>query len=210
MLVAGLLLGFFFGLQFILNTPTPLRVVESGSMCIPHDGACDGWLSLTHPFEPTLHKGDILIIQGVDPKDLNTDYPNSDIIVYKKPNNPTDTPVVHRIVSSYEVNGTLYFQTKGDGNGTPWPAPVDPSQYDSNSGIILTGGEGVPANLVEGRVVMRIPFFGWITLVLRGNIWVIPLIIVLTIVLLAFEFIKPLLTHKQNQVPNPTVEAMKS
>ena len=195
-LVVGLLFGFFFGLQFILNTPIPLRVVESGSMCIPYDWACDGWLSLTHPFEPTLHKGDIIIIQGVDPKDLSTNYPNSDIIVYEKPNDPTDTPIVHRIVASYEVNGTLYFQTKGDGNGTPWPAPVNPNEYDSNSNIILTDGEGVPANLVEGRVIMRIPFFGWITLILQGTPWVFPAVIGIILLLLVLEFILPQIWRK--------------
>ena len=195
-LVVGLLFGFFFGLQFILNTPIPLRVVESGSMCIPYDWACDGWLSLTHPFEPTLHKGDIIIIQGVDPKDLNTNYPNSDIIVYEKPNDPTDTPIVHRIVASYEVNGPLYFQTKGDGNGTPWPAPVNPNEYDSNSNIILTDGEGVPANLVEGRVIMRIPFFGWITLILQGTPWVFPVVIGIILLLLVLEFILPQIWRK--------------
>ena len=195
-LVVGLLFGFFFGLQFILNTPIPLRVVESGSMCIPYDWACDGWLSLTHPFEPTLHKGDIIIIQGVDPKDLSTNYPNSDIIVYEKPNDPTDTPIVHRIVASYEVNGTLYFQTKGDGNGTPWPAPVNPNEYDSNSNIILTDGEGVPANLVEGRVIMRIPFFGWITLILQSTPWVFPAIIGIILLLLLLQFILPQIRRK--------------
>ena len=69
-----------------------------------------------HPFNRTLNVGDIIIIQGVDPETLNTNYPNSDIIVYKKPADPEDTPIVHRIVASYEINGTLYFQTKGDGN----------------------------------------------------------------------------------------------
>jgi signal peptidase I len=205
-LLVSLLLGFFFGLPFILNTPTPIRVVESGSMCVQYDGACDGWLSLTHPFAPTLHKGDIIIVQGVDPKDLNTNYPNSDIIVYKKPTTPTDTPVVHRIVTSYEANHILYFQTKGDGNGTPWPAPVNSNEYDSNSGIILTGGEGVPADLVEGRVVMRIPYFGWLTLILRGTSWVLPVIIGFILLLLMLEFVLPQIRRKPKPAAEPNLK----
>jgi signal peptidase I len=131
-----IVLSGFFGLTSGLNTSVPIRVVESGSMCIPYHERCDGLLSLNHPFSPTLHKGDIIIVQGINPRELKINYPNSDIIVYKKPNNPTDTPIVHRIVTSYEANGTLYFQTKGDGNGTPYPAAVNPGEYDSNSGII--------------------------------------------------------------------------
>lgn len=195
-LVVALVLGIFFSLPLVLGTSTPVRVVESGSMCIPYDGACDGWLSITHEFNKTLHKGDIIIIQHVDPKDLNTNYPNSDILVYKKPTNPDDTPIVHRIVASYEVNGTLYFQTKGDGNDTPWPAPVTSDEYDSNNGIWSQNakvswpvGEGVPADYVEGKVILRIPYVGWVTLILRQNPLAIPLIIGIILFLIAVEFL---------------------
>lgn len=176
-------------------------MVESGSMCITYDRDCDGW---SHPFASTLHKGDIIIIQGVDPKDLNTNYPNSDIIIYKKPTDPT-APVVHRIVTSYEVNGTLHFQTKGDGNGTPWPTPVNSGEYDSNSGIIPTNGEGVPANLVEGKVIMRIPYLGWITLILQQNSWGIPLVIALVLLLVVLEFVIPMFKRKATNADNSFV-----
>jgi signal peptidase I len=152
------LLGVFLGLRLFLNTEVPIRVVESGSMCVPYDGSCEGWLSVTHSFAPTLHKGDIIIIQGIEPEELNTDYPNSDIIVYKNPARQEDTPIVHRIATSYEENGTLYFQTKGDGNDTPWPAPVNSSEYDSR----WQTGKGVPEDLVEGKVILGFSF-GWIT-----------------------------------------------
>ncbi len=118
-IIVAVVLGLFFGLTLALGTPVPVRVVESGSMCVPFDGACDGW---SHPFDHTLHIGDIIIIQKINPADLNTNYPNSDIIVYQNPTDPTATPIVHRIVATYEENGTLYFQTKGDGNGDKWPA----------------------------------------------------------------------------------------
>jgi hypothetical protein len=195
LIVVGIVLGFFFGTPLVLNTSVPIRVVESGSMCIPYGRVCDGW---SHPFDRTLHVGDIIIVQGIDPDDLNTNYPNSDIIVYKNPVKPSATPIVHRIVSSYEVNGTLYFQTKGDGNGTPWPAAVDPSEYDSNSGIILTGGEGVPASLVESRVVMRIPWFGNVTLFLQKNPWGLSLIFLVIVLLVVVEFVLPLVRKKVN------------
>ena len=96
-MIVAIVLGFFFGLQLVLGTSVPVRVVESGSMCVPYDGACNGW---SHPFAHTLHVGDIIIIQKVNPEDLNTNYPNSDIIVYENPTDPTSTPIVHRIVAT--------------------------------------------------------------------------------------------------------------
>ena len=200
--IVVVVLGFFFGLRFALNTDTPVRVVESGSMCVLYDGACDGWISVTHAFSPTLHKGDIIIIQGVDPNTINANYPNSDIIVYQRPDDPTATPVVHRAVAKYEVNGTLYFQTKGDGNGDPYPDTPSPSEYDSNT--LWHTGQGVPANMVLGKVVMRIPYFGWITLFLRENSWGLPLVIALIFILLFVEFIIPMIKSKSPKAKEET------
>lgn len=60
LLIVAVVLGFWFGSQIILNTKiTPALAVVSGSMCIPYDGVCDGW---THPFDRTLHIGDLIII----------------------------------------------------------------------------------------------------------------------------------------------------
>ena len=157
-------------------------------------------LTLLHPFDRTLNVGDLIIIQGVNPQTLNTNYPNSDIIVYKKPSDPMDTPVVHRIVTSYKENDTLYFQTKGDGNpNEKWPNPVPPADYDSNT-IWGFNGQGVPSDLVEGRVVMRIPYFGWITLILKDTSWGIPLIVALIVLLVALEFIIPVIKRKTRPI----------
>jgi signal peptidase I len=137
-LIVTITAGFFLGMQLSLGTSAPLRVVESGSMCVPYDGACEGWLSLDHPFAQTLHKGDIIIIQAVNPADLNANYPNSDIIVYRNPNGVT--PIVHRIVDKQEINGTLYFKTKGDGN-RPVTWPAIPNYYDNipdTKGVLKT------------------------------------------------------------------------
>lgn len=190
--------GFWFGLQAALNTDIfPLFTVTSNSMCIP-PGPCD---TFSHTFERTLHVGDLLVIQGVNAEDLKTDYPNSDIIVYKKPADPTGTPIVHRIVASYVENGTLYFQTKGDGNGEEWPSVPSPSQYDSNS-VYAGNGQGVPADLVEGKVIMRIPLLGWITLFFRYVSWGLPLVVVIILLLVILEFVLPVIKRK----PQPSSE----
>ena len=188
-LIIAIVFGFFFALQLALGTAVPIRVVESGSMCVPYGSACDGLLSLTHPFEQTLHKGDILIIQGIDPKDLKTDYPNSDIIIYKNPRGVT--PIVHRIVNSQEINGTLYFKTKGDGNG-PILWPDTPTYYDN-----IPDANGVPEDLIEGKVIMRIPWFGWITLIMKENNWGLPIVISLIILLIIVEFVIPIIKEKK-------------
>jgi signal peptidase I len=206
-IIIALILSLFFSLGFILNTATPVRVVESSSMCIPNNTVpgpdrrpytLDDFLwTLSHPFNRTLNVGDIIIIQGVDPETLNTDYPNSDIIVYNDPtaSDPSKTPIVHRIVSSYTENGTLYFQTKGDGNGEKWPAVPLSSEYDSNT-VYVGNGKGVPADLVEGKVIMRIPLLGWITLFFRNVSWGWPLVIVIIMLLVVLEFVLPVVKRK--------------
>jgi signal peptidase I len=177
-------------------------------MCIPYDGACDGWTSINHPFAPTMHKGDIIIIQGVDPKTLNADYPNSDIIVFHRPDNPSEL-VVHRIISEEVREGKIYFLTKGDGNNPPdtWPNP--PAYHDP-------WGE-VSQDLVVGKVIMRIPWIGWITIGMQelgvsGTATVVPLIVILIILAIIVEFVVPLLRNKrklaqQNTPPSSDAEA---
>jgi signal peptidase I len=185
-LIVAILLGFFFGLGFVLGTPVPLRVVESGSMCVPYDGSCNGW---SHPFSQTLHVGDIIIIQAVNPADLNANYPNSDIIVYKNPSGVT--PIVHRIVEKQQIDGIWYFKTKGDGNGpTLWPNV--PNYYDN-----IPDSKGVPENLVEGKVIMRIPYLGWVTLFMRNNSWGLPLVVALILLLIVIEFVIPIVKSKR-------------
>ncbi len=185
-LIVAIVLGFFFGLQLVLNTPYPALTVESGSMCIPYDGRCDGW---SHPFARTLHVGDILIVQGVNPRDLNANYPNSDIIVYRDTSN--NKLIVHRIAAVQEINGIMYFKTKGDANG-PILWPDVPNYYDD-----IPDARGVPQDLVVGKVVMRVPWFGHITLFMRNNPWGLPLVIALILLLVIIEFIIPLIREKR-------------
>jgi signal peptidase I len=187
-------LGFFVGLSFALHAEVPLRVVESGSMCVQYGAFCDGW---SHAFSQTLHVGDIIIIEGVNAEDISADYPNSDIIVYQNPTNPTATPIVHRVVAKYQLDGVWYFQTKGDGNGTPYPEAVSSNEYDSNT--LWHTGQGVPEDLVLGKVIMRIPYFGHITLFLRNNSWGLPLIIALIVILLLIEFIGPFIKRSRDR-----------
>jgi signal peptidase I len=197
LLIVAIVLGFLFGLQLALHTSVPALTVESGSMSIPYDSADNFWLSIAHPFDRTLSIGDIIIVQGINPKDLNTNYPNSDIIVFHSPYDYSML-IVHRIIGTEVVNGTTYYLTKGDGNGNPWPqTPTsDQDPWDSSN------PPGVPSNYIVGRVVMRIPWFGWVTLFMRDNSWGLPVVIALIMLLIVIEFIVPILREKKPEQQN--------
>lgn len=179
-----------------------VAVVPTGSMCIPKDGICVGWDDV---FEHTIHVGDLLVIMPVNPVDLNAIYPDSDIIVYQNPRNPNPDLIVHRIVAETEINGTIAFYTKGDGNGwNKWPNPISPAEYDPWS--------PVPSDLIVGKVVMRIPWIGHFTLFVQShfgnNDYLIPVVVVLILLLVIIEFIAPLFKHKK-QLNGQTVGSEK-
>jgi hypothetical protein len=193
-LVIVVVLGGYFVLGLALGTDTPIRVVESGSMCTMV-GGCDGFSDV---FTQTLHIGDLIVIQRLDNvQDYNVNYPNSDIIVYQNPElaaNLGTTPIVHRIVARYEVNGTYYFQTKGDGNGNHWPANITSTEYDSST--LWNTGRGVTEEQILGRVVMRVPYVGWITLLMRNTYWALPIVIAVIMILVIAEFVLPAIKPK--------------
>ncbi len=197
-LIVLIVFGFWYGSQIALNTPYPALAVVTGSMCSPYDGACEG---VTDIFERTLHVGDLIIVQGVDPEDLNAEYPNSDIIVFHRPNNP-DELIVHRIAAEKVIDGKLYFNTKGDGNPiNKWPNPISETEYDP-WGL-------VSADQVVGKVVFRITYLGHVVLFMRNSLG-LPLVIALIILLVAIEFVLPLYrkrkpdekTATEHQTPN--------
>jgi len=175
--------GFWYGSQLVLNTQYPVLAVVTGSMCVPQDGDCDGW---SHPFNYTLHIGDLIIVQGVDPADLNGDYPNSDIIVFHRPGDPNEL-IVHRIVAKEERDGVFYFTTEGDGNGNKkWPN--SPDQNDPWSPF--------SEDLVVGKVIMHVPFLGHLVLFMRNSAGLY-IVVGLVILLVFFEFVFPLLRRKK-------------
>ncbi|MCW4028896.1 MAG: signal peptidase I [Candidatus Bathyarchaeota archaeon] len=174
------------GLRVGLNTAYPVLYVESGSMCVPQGGGCDGW---SHLFEPTLHVGDLLIIEGVNPSDLNANYPNSDIIVFRDP--ARDRLIVHRIVYEQNINGTFYFKTKGDGNG-PVFWPDLPFDFDD-----IPDERGVPQDLVVGKVILRVPLVGWVPLFVAESSWGVFLLVGVVFLVGFVLFVLPMLRKKR-------------
>ena len=177
-MILAVVLGFFFIMQLALKTQTPFLISESDSMCLSKNDRCDG---RSHPFSQTLHIGDLMVIQGVNPTELNSKYPNSDIIIFR--NQANNDLIVHRIISEQTINGTTYFRTKGDSNGpTIWPNI--PNYFDD-----IPSSLGVPQDEIVGRVVLRIPWIGGIALFLRNNLWSLLLIVGLIVLLLISKFV---------------------
>ena len=201
-LIVLIVLGFYYGSQIALNTNVPWTAVSIGSMNVQNLSGSDFW---NNPFSRTLQVGDVVMVQGVSPKDFNTNYPESDIIVFPKPDNP-DELIVHRIVATRSIDGKMYFFTKGDGNSAP--DTYDP--WNSDNDNIPTGA--VSQDLVVGKVVMRVPWVGYFAIfshdVLGVNnsflAFVLPIIVILIILYIISEFVAPLLNRKPPAVEQKT------
>jgi signal peptidase I len=178
-LLVVIVIGFWYGSQLVLHSQYPALAVASGSMCILPGPYCDGW---SHPFEHTLHVGDLIIVQGIDPKDIyaapyNISGRSGDIIVFRSPY--SDDLIVHRAIREREDNGSIFFTTKGDGNSGP----------DSE----------IPASSVIGKVVMRIPWLGHIALFMRNSSGIY-VVVVLIVLLVVVEFVIPMFTKGKANV----------
>jgi len=181
-LTIAIVFGFWYGLRLALNTQYPALAVASGSMCMLPGSDCDGW---SHPFERTLHVGDLILVQGVNPADIKAaPYPNGDIIVFHRPGS-TDDRIVHRAIKNETHNDKIYFKTQGDGNGSP--------DYHYGEG---TWNGMVSQDLVIGKVILRIPWVGHLSLFMQDSFGTL-LIIALIIVILIVEFAIPVLTSKK-------------
>lgn len=178
-LLVVIVIGFWYGSQLVLHSQYPALAVASGSMCILPGSYCDGW---SHPFEHTLHVGDLIIVQGIDPKNIyaapyNTSGRSGDIIVFHSPYG--DDLIVHRAIIKREDDGSIFFTTKGDGNSGP----------DSE----------IPASNVVGKVVMRIPWLGHIALFMRNSLGIY-IVVALIVLLVVVEFVIPMLTKGKVKV----------
>ncbi len=131
-----------------MGTSSPLVVVTSESM------------------EPTLYRGDLLILQARAPEDIHL----GDIIVYLDTTWHSDGPIVHRVIEIQEDNGTYYFITKGDNNSMQDPYERTPDE-------------------IVGVVVMTIPWLGNVSLFLRSTVGFATMIAIFFLILIVPEFV---------------------
>jgi signal peptidase I len=181
-LIVALVLGFWYGSRWVLNSDYPMLAVASGSMSLPKRTPDDGW---SKPFSPTLHTGDLIIVEGfrnasedVYVAPLNESGRSGDILVFRAPG--SDELIVHRAVGKIVENGRVEFITQGDNNDVP--GPYSPT----------------PAEDVIGKVVMRIPWVGHIALYMRNSTGIL-LIAILVIVIIAIESVLSGMSHKRSE-----------
>ncbi len=133
------IIGYAVLIVVLLIASQHLNVVVSGSM------------------EPVFYRGDIVIvektnflgIQEFDPHDVQV----GDIVVYDAV--WYNSPVVHRIVNITEINGTTYYEIKGDNNNASDPYYATADQIQER----VLSFNGQP---------LIIPKIGYITIMLRG------------------------------------------
>lgn len=120
--------------------------------------------------EPNLLKGDLLFLKGKDPatiKNGTIEGKEGDIIVFNARDlwiHAPNDPIVHRVVDKMYDNG-WFFLTKGDAN----PFPDD---------------AWVPEGRILGIVCGRIPYIGWVKIVLTDSGLLIPLLVIVSALLI--------------------------
>lgn len=181
-LIVALVLGFWYGSRWVLNSDYPVLAVASGSMSLPKGSADNAW---SKAFAPTLHTGDLIIVEGVKPEDiyaapLNLSGRSGDILVFRAIG--SDELIVHRAVErKIDPNtGKIEFITQGDNNDAPGPSSP------------------TPAENVIGKVIMRIPWVGYIALYIRNSTGIL-LIAIVVIVIIAIESVLSGMSHKRTE-----------
>ncbi|MEM3700830.1 MAG: signal peptidase I [Candidatus Bathyarchaeia archaeon] len=149
-LLIAFVFGFWYIAQTVLRTEYPALAVASQSML------------------PTLNVGDLIIVQGASPEEINASYLTGDIVVFKDSRGDL---FVHRAVRVEEINGEYWFTTKGDN------VPGDKDQFSP-----------WPSSRLVGRVVGRIPWIGNFALILHSqqNIYLFTVFILILIVIFLF------------------------
>jgi len=121
---------------------------------------------------PVFYKGDILVLQGVQ----DGDYEVGDIVVFSVPQR--GTPVVHRIM---KMNPDGSYVTKGDANN----GHID---FRDESGNIIYSEQHVERQDVHGRVLVIVPYLGWVKIGMMQYVLPNILFILIAIVFIAFIY----------------------
>ena len=137
-------------LMLALRTGTPYLAVTSNSMKHYDDGWKNYFLERgidpsNFPFQGGFERGDLLIIQGVDARDIVI----GDVVVFQVPGKDD---ISHRVVEKVEADGSLSFTTKGDAN--LWPLLFEYS---------------IGPEQIRGKVISVIPKIGHFWLWLSGK-----------------------------------------
>jgi signal peptidase len=107
--------------------------------------------------EPVFYRGDIVIVQKADLLGIQEFDPDSvqvgDIVVYDA--SWFSSPVIHRVINITEINGTTYYEIKGDNNQVPDPYWVTSARIKER--VVTIGDQP-----------LIIPKIGYITIAIKG------------------------------------------
>ncbi len=141
-----------------LATDTPQVAVTTGSMLPVYNGYQDTSNSPVHPF-----RGDLLVVKG------DTEYHVGDVIVFDDPRGVAKIPIVHRIIDVKIENGKTFYRTKGDNN-------------------VIADPFWVPKDNIHGKVILRVPHVGWLSLLMRTDPYRYILIALIGVIILVSAF----------------------
>ena len=130
---------------------------------------------------PTLNIGDLIIAQSIDPSQINADKLTGDILVFRDPRNLNEL-IVHRAVRIYKGEDNHYLiVTSGDATR-------------------ITSDQFSPwdSSLLVGKVIMRIPYIGNITLFFYSEKNLSTIILFLTILVLIALIVFTELSQEEN------------
>jgi len=118
-------------------------------------GTATPWVAVASgSMSPALEVGDLVIVQGIAPADIQI----QDIIVF---DSPQGSHTIHRVTRIETLpDGTIRFKTKGDAN------PSEDAYWTLEQNV-------------QGRLLYRIPYLGWLTLEPTIPIIIITIIIIL-------------------------------
>lgn len=111
------------------------------------------YVIISGSMQPELNIGDIVIV-----KDISEELEKGDIISFRQ----GQTVVTHRISRIETIGEQKQYKTRGDNNNT------------EDSGTIKQ-------ELIEGKVVGKIPYIGKLTLLLQGKMSIIVILVILYI-----------------------------
>jgi signal peptidase len=158
-IVTVILLGLAFSGAFLIYYIMQIALNTDSPMVVVVSGS----------MEPKLHRGDLLFLKGKDAESIRNgtiEGKEGDIIVFDARGlwitAPSD-PIVHRVVDKKYDNG-WFFLTKGDANTNP-------------------DAEWVPETRILGVVVGRIPYIGWVKIVLTDSGLLVPLLVIVSFLL---------------------------
>lgn len=128
-----------------------VALAVSALLVIPGFAGVNMFCIATQSMEPDIPVGSLVVIEPVDPQDLEV----GDIVSYRDDSNMS-VPVTHRVVENDMVEWQLV--TKGDANAQPDPMPVSYGQVIGvmTFSIPLLGYVAVAASTAVGKICLAL------------------------------------------------------